>query len=177
MDIQENIINKVAQSGLLSFDLADLHHIGESVVYDIKENLFHGLMLKEKDFRTFIKENDWQVYQGKNVAIICSTDAIVPTWAYMLIASKLTGVANYFVFGDVNVLETSLYLAAIEKLDVSAFKDQRLVIKGCGEIAIPTSAFIALTAKLLPIVKSIMYGEPCSTVPIYKKKDNEVKIS
>jgi len=171
MDIQENIINKVAQSGLLSLDLADLHHPGERVIYDIKENLFHGLMLKEKDFRAFIKENDWQAYQGKNVAIICSSDAIVPTWAYMLIASKLAGVANYFVFGDINLLETSLYLTAIEKFDVSIFEDQRVVIKGCGEIAIPVSAFTAITAKLLPHVKSIMYGEPCSTVPIYKKKD------
>jgi hypothetical protein len=171
MEIQENIINKVAQSGLVSFDLADLAQPGERIIYDIKENLFHGLMLKEKDFRDFIKENDWQAYQGKNVAIICSSDAIVPTWAYMLIASKLAGVANYFVFGDIELLETALYSSAIEKLDVTAFTDQRLVIKGCGEIPIPTSAFIALTAKLLPVVKSIMYGEPCSTVPIFKKKD------
>lgn len=171
MEIQENIINKVAQSGLVSFDLADLFPSGERVIYDIKENLFHGLMLKEKDFRAFVKENDWQAYQGKNVAIICSSDAIVPTWAYMLIAAKLTGVANYFVFGDLETLETSLYLAAIEKINTKQFEDQRLVIKGCGEIPIPTSAFIALTAKLLPVVKSIMYGEPCSTVPIFKKKD------
>lgn len=171
MEIQENIINKVAQSGLVSFDLADLFPSGERVIYDIKENLFHGLMLKEKDFRAFVKENDWQAYQGKNVAIICSSDAIVPTWAYMLIAAKLTGVANYFVFGDLEILETSLYLAAIEKINTKQFEDQRLVIKGCGEIPIPTSAFIALTAKLLPVVKSIMYGEPCSTVPIFKKKD------
>lgn len=171
MEIQENIVNKVAQSGLVSFDLADLFPSGERVIYDIKENLFHGLMLKEKDFRAFVKENDWQAYQGKNVAIICSSDAIVPTWAYMLIAAKLTGVANYFVFGDLEILETSLYLAAIEKINTKQFEDQRLVIKGCGEIPIPTSAFIALTAKLLPVVKSIMYGEPCSTVPIFKKKD------
>ena len=171
MEIQENIVNKVAQSGLVSFDLADLFPSGERVIYDIKENLFHGLMLKEKDFRAFVKENDWQAYQGKNVAIICSSDAIVPTWAYMLIAAKLTGVANYFVFGDLETLETSLYLAAIEKINTKQFEDQRLVIKGCGEIPIPTSAFIALTAKLLPVVKSIMYGEPCSTVPIFKKKD------
>lgn len=171
MEIQENIINKVAQSGLVSFDLADLFPSGERVIYDIKENLFHGLMLKEKDFRAFVKENDWQAYQGKNVAIICSSDAIVPTWAYMLIAAKLTGIANYFVFGDLEILETSLYLAAIEKINTKQFEDQRLVIKGCGEIPIPTSAFIALTAKLLPVVKSIMYGEPCSTVPIFKKKD------
>lgn len=171
MEIQENIVNKVAQSGLVSFDLADLFPSGERVIYDIKENLFHGLMLKEKDFRAFVKENDWQAYQGKNVAIICSSDAIVPTWAYMLIAAKLTGIANYFVFGDLEILETSLYLAAIEKINTKQFEDQRLVIKGCGEIPIPTSAFIALTAKLLPVVKSIMYGEPCSTVPIFKKKD------
>ncbi len=171
MDIQENIINKVAQSGLISFDLANLHHNGERVVYDIRDNLFHGLMLKEKDFREFIKTHDWQSYEGKNVAIICSSDAIVPTWAYMLIASKIANVANFFVFGDLELLEHSLYLVAIEKLDIEQYRDQRLVIKGCGDIAVPTSAFLAITSKLVSVAKSIMYGEPCSTVPIYKRKD------
>jgi hypothetical protein len=171
MDIQENIINKVAQSGLVSFDLAELSHKGERVVYDIKDNLFHGLMLREKDFREFVKTHDWQSYEGKNISVICSADAIVPTWAYMLIASKLAKVANFFVFGDLDVLETSLYLLAIEKLDIEQYRDQRLVIKGCGDIAVPTSAFLTITSKLVNVAKSIMYGEPCSTVPIYKKKD------
>lgn len=171
MDIQENIVNKVAQSGLISFDLADLHHPGERVVYDIKENLFHGLMLREKDFREFIKDHNWESYSGKNVAVICSADAIVPTWAYMLLASKLAPFANYTVFGDLEVLETTLYLNALDKLDLSKYKDQRLVIKGCGDIYVPTAAFMAITTKLSTIAKSIMYGEPCSTVPIFKRKD------
>ncbi|MDA9555478.1 DUF2480 family protein [Pelobium sp.] len=171
MEIQENIVNKVAQSGLISFDLATLQHPGERVVYDIKDNLFHGLILKEKDFRDFVKNHDWQSYAGKNVAVICSADAIVPTWAYMLIASKLANVANYFVFGDLEVLETALYLIALEKLDLTPYQDQRLVIKGCGDIYVPTSAYMAITAKLNGIAKSVMYGEPCSTVPIFKRKD------
>lgn len=171
MDIQENIVNKVAQSGLISFDLADLNQPGERVVYDIKDNLFHGLMLREKDFREFIKDHNWESYTGKNVAVICSADAIVPTWAYMLLASKLAPFANYVVFGDLELLETTLYLNALDKLDLSKYKDQRLVIKGCGEIAVPTAAFMAITTKLTTIAKSVMYGEPCSTVPIFKRKD------
>lgn len=171
MEIQENIINKVALSGLVSFDLADLHQTGERVVYDIKDNLFHGLMLREKDFREFVKTNDWLVYKGKNVSVICSADAIVPTWAYMLIASKLEGIANYFIFGDLEMLETALYLLALDKLKVENYKDQRLVIKGCGEIYVPTSAYMAITGKLMSVAKSVMYGEPCSTVPIFKRKD------
>lgn len=171
MDIQENIVNKVAQSGLISFDLADLNQPGERVVYDIKDNLFHGLMLREKDFREFIKDHNWENYTGKNVAVICSADAIVPTWAYMLLASKLAPFANYVVFGDLELLETTLYLNALDKLDLSKYKDQRLVIKGCGEIAVPTAAFMAITTKLTTIAKSVMYGEPCSTVPIFKRKD------
>lgn len=171
MEIQENIVNKVALSGLVSFDLSVLYQNGQRVTYDIKENLFHGLMLKEKDFREFIKTNDWSVYAGQNVAVICSSDAIVPTWAYMLIASKLEGVANYFIFGDLETLETALYLLALNELNVTPYKDQRLVIKGCGDIYVPTSAYMAITGKLMTVAKSIMYGEPCSTVPIFKRKD------
>ncbi|MBK0381356.1 DUF2480 family protein [Pedobacter sp. SD-b] len=171
MDIQENIVNKVAQSGLVSFDLATLKVAGERVVYDIKDNLFQGLILREKDFREFVKQNDWEKYKDKNVSVICSADAIVPTWAYMLIASKLSPMANFFVFGDLEILETALYLKSIDALDVTRFKDQRIVIKGCGETYVPTSAFMAITNKLNNVAKSVMYGEPCSTVPIYKRKD------
>lgn len=171
MEIQENIVNKVAQSGLVSFDLASIQPKGERVVYDIKDNLFHGLILKEKDFRTFIKEHDWEIYRGKNVSVICSADAIVPTWAYMLIANKLADVTNFFVFGDLETLETCLYQNAINQLDVSSFENQRVVIKGCGEIFVPTSAFMLITHKFNSVVKSLMYGEPCSTVPVFKRKD------
>lgn len=171
MDIQENIINKVAQSGLVSFDLATLYPQGERVLYDIKVNLFHELILKEKDFRQFVKEHDWTAYTGKHVAITCSTDAIVPTWAYMLLASKLSPYAKSVVFGDLDALETILYDRAIASYDFESLKDQRIVVKGCGEIEFPVSSFVTLTQKLSSIAKSIMYGEPCSTVPIFKRKD------
>ncbi len=171
MDVQENIINKVAQSGLISFDLAELYPQGERVLYDMKDNLFHGLILKEKDFREFVKEHNWASYTDKHVAIVCSTDAIVPTWAYMLLANKLSPFAKTVVFGDLNILETILFEREIEHLDMEKYRDQRVVIKGCGDIAIPVSAYVQLTVKLTGVVKSIMYGEPCSTVPIYKRRD------
>lgn len=171
MDIQENIVNKVAQSGLVSFDLAELYPQGERVLYDIKDNLFHGLILREKDFREFVKEHNWDQYAGKHIAITCTADAIVPTWAYMLLANRLAPVANTVVFGDLKLLETILFERELEKLDIEKYRDQRVVIKGCGEIAVPESAFIDLTVKLTNVSKSIMYGEPCSTVPIYKRKD------
>lgn len=171
MEIQENIVNKVTQSSLLSFDLATLYTPGERILYDIKDNLFHGLMLREKDFREFLKENDWSLYQNKNVAIVCSTDAIVPTWAYMLLATKLTPFADSIFFGDLEQLEIHLYENEIQKLDVQIFRDQKVVIKGCGDIFVPIAAFVALTTKLTSVAKSIMYGEPCSTVPLFKRKD------
>ncbi len=171
MDIQENIINKVAQSGLVTFDPASLYPVGERVLYDIKDNLFMGLMLREKDFREFIKVHDWQQYQDKYVAVTCSADAIVPTWAYMLLANKLNPYAKKVVFGDLNILETVLYEEAISKINLEAFRDQRVVIKGCGDITVPESAYVSLTFRLTAVVKSILYGEPCSTVPVYKRKE------
>ncbi len=171
MIIQENIVNKVAGSGLIVFNLEDYYVKGERILYDIKDNLFEGLILKEQDFRKFIKEHDWSQYQNKNVAITCSTDAIVPTWAYMLLANKIKPFANQVVFGDLNTLETVLYTKSLAKLDVNRFKDQRVVIKGCADLEIPCAAYVELTAILTPVVKSIMYGEPCSTVPVYKRKD------
>lgn len=171
MQIQENIVNKVAQSGLVSLDLADLYPSGERFLYDIKNNLFHGLMLREKDFREFVKDHDWTNYTGKHIAIICSADAIVPTWAYMLLATKLSPFATSVVFGDLETLETVLFNQQLNALDVEKYRDQRIVIKGCGDIQIPISAYVQITGKLIGIAKSIMYGEPCSTVPIYKRKD------
>ena len=171
MNIQENIVNKVAQSGLISFDLADIYPAGERLVYDIKDNLFHGLILKEKDFRDFVKQHDWTQYQGKHLAIICTADAIVPTWAYMLLANRLAPYASTVVFGSLDTLETLLFERAISNLDIEKFRDERIVIKGCGDINIPVSAYVELTARLTKVAKSIMYGEPCSTVPIFKRKD------
>ncbi len=171
MDIQENIVNKVASSGLITLNLEDYFHKGERLVYDIKDNLFHGLILKEQDFRAFIKDHDWSQYADKNIAIICSADAIVPTWAYMLLANRMKPFANEIVFGDINMLETVLYTKALSKINVNEFAGERVVIKGCADLDVPVSAYVEITALLTPVVKSIMYGEPCSTVPIYKRKD------
>ncbi|MDB5130231.1 DUF2480 family protein [Mucilaginibacter sp.] len=171
MEIQENIINKVAQSGLVTLDPAQFYAPGERVVYDIKDNLFHGLMLREKDFREFVKTHDWAQYQDKNVAITCTADAIVPAWAYMLLANRLVPYARQVVFGDADVLETVLFVKEVAALDVEQYRDQRVVIKGCGDVPVPVSAYVELTQKLTPVAKSLMFGEPCSTVPIYKRKD------
>jgi hypothetical protein len=171
MEIQENFVNKVAQSGLVTLDPASFYPEGERVVYDIKDNLFMELMLREKDFREFVKQHDWGQYQGKNVAVTCSADAIVPAWAYMLLANRLAPYAKEVVFGDLDVLETVLFVKSIAGMDAEQYRDQRLVIKGCGDVDVPVSAYVELTKKLTPVVKSLMFGEPCSTVPIYKKRD------
>lgn len=163
------IVNKVTESSLITLNLEELLHPGERVIYDIKENLFMGLILKEKDFRAFIKENDWSVYTGKNVAIINSADAIVPTWAYMLLASKLEKFANRYIFGSLEALEQALFHDAISKINPDEYKDAKMVIKGCGNIPVPAYAYVEIMHKLLPVASSIMYGEPCSTVPLYKK--------
>ncbi|WP_029281087.1 DUF2480 family protein [Pedobacter sp. R20-19] len=171
MEIQENIINKVANSGLITLNLEDYYHPGERVIYDIKENLFHGLMLREKDFRAFIKDHNWAQYQDKNVGIICSADAIVPTWAYMLLANKMSPYAHEVVFGGIETLEAVLMTKALSKINIADYANERVVIKGCGDIDIPVSAYVEITNLLTPIVKSIMFGEPCSTVPVFKRKD------
>ena len=167
---EETIVNKVANSGLISFDLEEYFHLGERIVFDIKDQLFMGLMLKEKDFREFLKTNDWSKYSGKNVAIICSEDAIVPTWAYMLLGIALEPFANMFVFGSLEDLEKKLFEQALNALDISQFKGQRIVVKGCSNAQIPTYVYVELTRRLKPIVKSLMFGEPCSTVPLFKNK-------
>ncbi|MDB5019357.1 MAG: hypothetical protein JWQ28_484 [Pedobacter sp.] len=171
MDIQENIVNKVASSGLVTLNLEEYYHKGERLIYDIKDNLFHGLILREKDFREFIKTHNWSAYANKNVAIICSADAIVPTWAYMLLANRLSVFANEVVFGDLETLEAVLFTKAIAKIDFGIYRDERVVVKGCADIEIPVYAYVEITTELTKVAKSIMYGEPCSTVPIFKRKD------
>ena len=162
-------VNRVAASGLVTLNLEELLHPGERVVYDIKDNLFHGLILREKDFREFIKTHDWTQYDDQNVAITCSADAIVPTWAYMLLATKLQHHAHRYVFGDLEALEQSLFEEAIAALDAEAYRDAKVVVKGCGNVPVPTFAYVAIMQKLLPVTSSVMYGEPCSTVPLYKR--------
>jgi hypothetical protein len=167
--MENEIQNKVAQSGLITIDLEDFYQQGERVVFDMKDHLFLGQILKEKDFREFIKNEDWNKYHAKYVSIICSADAIVPTWAYMLLAVQLEPVAQKVVFGDLESLETILYNEALSKLNLIDYKDARIVIKGCGHLPVPKSAFVQLASLLRPVAKSIMYGEPCSTVLLYKQ--------
>ncbi len=167
--MSEEIVNRVANSPIVSIDLEDYYHHGERVVYDIANNLFQRMILREKDFRQFVKEHDWGQYKGKNVSIICSEDAIVPTWAYMLLMTKLEGEANMVVMGSVETLDYALFQDALSKIDVNDISDRPVVIKGCGDLPIPESAYVEITRLLKPHVKSLMYGEPCSTVPLYKR--------
>ncbi len=169
--MENEIVNRVSESGIQQLSLEDFISKGESVLFDLKPWLFEELMLKEKDFREHIKNHDWNFYQDKNVAITCSADAIIPTWAFMLIASALQPLAKKIIFGSLQQLEEQCMLEAIQEIDAAKFQNQRVVIKGCADREIPVSAFVALTTKLKPVVKSIMYGEPCSTVPVYKAKN------
>lgn len=165
----DEIINKVASANLLNVNLEDYYTHGPRSIIDIKDQLFQGLILKEKDFRHFVDTHDWARYQDHFVGIYCSADAIIPVWAYMLIASRLEPYAAKIVYGDLEALETSLYQEALSKLDIGQFKDQRVIIKGCGNLPVPRSAYVELTRLIRPVAKSIMYGEACSTVPIYKQ--------
>lgn len=165
---EREIVNRVAQSPLITINLEEFYGKGERVLYDLAENLYEGIILREKDFRQFLKAHDWSQYQDKHVAIHCSADAIVPDWAYMLLAAKLEPFACTIIFGDLDALESELFRNALRDLDPAKFKDKKVVVKGCGDIKIPVSAYTEITRLLRPYVSSLMYGEPCSTVPIYK---------
>ena len=166
----ETIINKVAESGILTLDLAPYVAAGEVAAFDLKPFLFREMILKEKDYRAALQTHDWQQYAGKHTALFCSADAIVPVWAYMLAATYLQPVSASVVFGTVAEVANMLTAERINKIDVSEYAGMRVVLKGCGDTAIPEAAYVAATQLLLPVVKSLMYGEPCSTVPIYKKR-------
>jgi hypothetical protein len=163
-------VNKVAESGIITIDLAEFYPKEAVAVFDIKDYLFMGLILKEKDFRTALEAVDWSIYADKNVAVTCSADAIIPVWAYMLITVYLQPVARHIIFGSEETIQETILLDAIKAIDASIYEDQRVVVKGCGDIDIPASAYLSITNKLRPFAKSIMYGEPCSTVPVFKKK-------
>lgn len=169
--MSEVFVNKVAESGIISIDL-ETYYPKESIkIFDLKDYLFMGLILKEKDFRAALLALDWSVYENSNVGITCTADAIIPMWAYMLVASYLQPVAHFVTIGnEQQLIEQLLQKNIDEQISADDYTDQRVVIKGCGDIAIPEMAYVAVTNKLRPVVKSIMYGEPCSTVPIYKKK-------
>lgn len=166
----EEIINRVQDSGLISLDLAEFKPKTAVIGIDISEQLWQGLILKEKDFRAWIKANDWTFYENKAVFIHCSADAIIPTWAYMLVASQLEGIAAEYCVGSKLNLEKSLIQKAILTIDLERYKDGKIIIKGCSDISAPDFAMVELIKHLQGHVKSIMYGEPCSTVPIFKRK-------
>ncbi|GAA4465099.1 DUF2480 family protein [Nemorincola caseinilytica] len=166
----ETIINKVAESGIITLDLAPYLPTSEVVAFDLKPFLFREMILREKDYRTALQAVDWQQYTGKHVAVFCSTDAIIPVWAYMLAASYLQPVASSVFHGTPDELTKHLLNKNIDAIPLDEYTDKRVVIKGCGDTPIPDAAYLAVTAHLRPVVKSLMYGEPCSTVPVYKKK-------
>jgi|SRR5688572_3047738 len=168
--MSDPIINKVAESGLVTIDLEKFYPKGETAVFDLKDHLFMGMILKEKDFRQALKDLDWEKYRAKNVAVMCSVDAVIPVWAWMLVATYLQPVAATFVMGDDKELHKKLFLDNIDAINPEEFADKRIVIKGCGETPIADYVYMEITKRLRPVAKSIMYGEPCSTVPVYKKK-------
>ncbi|EIJ38448.1 DUF2480 family protein [Galbibacter orientalis] len=168
--MQEEIINRVAQSKLETFNLEDYYPAGQRVLFDIKDWLLEGFILKEKDFRELAKNHNWEQYQGSYVALTCSTDAIVPGWAYMLLTTYLSPYANKILVGSLEQLETVIYQDIIQNLELSEYKDKPVIIKGCSKKPVPQNAYIMITEKLLPIAKSIMYGEACSSVPLFKRK-------
>jgi hypothetical protein len=165
-----SIVNKVSESGIITIDPADFLPKGERVAIDLKSLLVEEFLLREKDFREYIKNHDWQQYAGKHVAVYCSNDALIPVWAYMLIGSALAPYATTVFQGPPGEMEKHLFEKSLAQLDTNLFRDARVVIKGCGDVEVPASAYMEITRQLRPVVKSIMYGEPCSTVPVYKSK-------
>lgn len=164
------IVNRIAQSPIITFKLEELYPAGERVEIDIKDQLFMGQILREKDFRAYIKEVDWSEYEGKYVAIHCSVDAIIPVWAYMLLGVKLEEYAKHVTFGSIEDLEKEIFLKELDKLDYTQFQDRPVVIKGCSDIKIPEGIYVEATRRIKPFAKKLSYGEPCSTVPLYKRK-------
>lgn len=165
----EEIINRVASSKLITFNLEDHYPEGERVLFDVKDWLLDGFVLREKDFREQVKAHDWSKYEGQYVALTCSSDAIIPAWAFMLLATYLQPYAKKIITGNLETLESILYAEIIEKLDLSELKDKPVIVKGCSHKPVPKNAYLLLIEKLQPIVKSLMYGEACSSVPLYKK--------
>jgi len=168
--MENEIVNRVSSSPLVTFDLEELYTPGERVLFDIKGLLFQELILREKDFRDFIKSHDWSQYTNKHVAITCSADAVVPTWAYMLLTASLQPYASSVIFGSIQDLETMLFKNALDKIEWEKFSNSKVVIKGCSKVEVPISSYVEVTNRLRPLASSIMFGEPCSTVPVFKKK-------
>jgi len=168
------LVNRVAQSRLFTIDLENLYPTGAVVAFDLKDYLFMGMILKEKDFREALKIHDWSQYEGKNMAVFCSADAIIPLWAYMLVAAHATPFIQDMAQCTPEQLVENIFLKKIAALDVSDYEGKRLVIKGCSGKPVPAAAYLEITRKLQPVALSIMFGEPCSTVPVYKRGKQEV---
>ncbi len=168
--MSDAIVNKVAESGLITLDLEKFLPGNPVVLFDLKDYLFMGLILKEKDFRAAMQQHDWAQYQDKYVAVACTADAVIPVWAYMLVAAYLQPFAVDVVYGTEEELKNQVLMKNLQQLDVSVYADKRIVVKGCGDVPIADRAYLEVTKRLRPVAKSIMYGEPCSTVPIFKKK-------
>jgi len=163
------IVNRIANSSIATIDLEEFSPTGERVVFDLKDYLFMELVLREQDFRKALKDLDWSVYKDKYVAVHCSADAIVPTWAYMLVTTYLDGLAAAYVVGDKDVLEQFLFHEALNNINPEDFVGRPVVVKGCSNIPVPLFAYGEIIRLLKGVAKSIMFGEPCSTVPLYKR--------
>lgn len=166
----EEIVNKVAKSPLIVIDLEDFYTEGKRISFDIKDFLYEGLILKEKDFREALSNLNWNIYKDAYVAVNCSSDAIIPIWAYLLIATHLQNIAKKVIKGSLEDLESLLYLESITNLDTGIYEGKKVMIKGCNKKTIPDSAYVFLAERILPVVQSLMFGEACSTVPVFKKK-------
>jgi hypothetical protein len=168
--MEQPLVNRVAQSSLITLNLEDYFPKHQVVNFDLKDYLFMELMLKEKDFRIALKEHDWDQYEGKVVLISCSSEAIIPLWAYMLVASYASPIAADVYHGSLVEYYKYAMNRALESFDGSQYQDKLVIIKGCGEHPVPPSAYLDITRKLRPYAKSLMFGEACSTVPVFKKK-------
>lgn len=168
--MSDEIINRVANSKLLTFDLEEIYPKGERVSFDISQWLMEGIVLRESDFREKAKEHNWNQYENKYVVLFCSTDAIIPGWAYILLSLHLAPFAKKTTVGNLEELESILFTELLQNMDISEFTDKSVIIKGCAHKPIPQNAYVLLAQKLQPVAKSIMYGEACSSVPLYKKK-------
>ncbi|MCO6564654.1 MAG: DUF2480 family protein [Apibacter sp.] len=166
----DEIINKIEKSVLITLDLEDVYPKEKRVLFDLKDYLYEGLILREKEFRENLSKLDWKIYENTYVAVTCTTDAIVPSWSYLLIATYLTGVAKLVSFGSLEDLERDIYTEIIKKMDLEIYQDKKIIIKGCSRKPVPQNAYLQLIQKLKPVASSLMFGEACSTVPIYKKK-------
>jgi Protein of unknown function (DUF2480) len=170
MSEEKEIVNRVTGSSLITFDLEEHYQPGERILFDLKDVLFQGLILREKDLRDFVKANDWSVYKDKFVAITCSADAIIPTWAYMLVAIAIKPYAKVVEFGSLEKLEERLFEEELSKVDWEHYRNAKIVVKGCSKVDVPASAYVKVVTELQPIASSLMFGEACSTVPLFKRK-------